>query len=114
MRNAIQRLRVVVAVASLMLGSWGIALAQYAVPVQGVVTNAAQQPLPGVAVSLVHPVLGRSTPSFTNEWGQYVLWNVPPHPAPYFMEVYWGQRLIYRQQLNVFRSEPVLWNVIIY
>ena len=85
------------------------AFGQSGVAVSGTVMNNAGRPVPGVVVSLIHPVYGRSSPVYTDHFGQYTVWNVPPHPTPYFMEVYWGQQLIYRQQLLV--RGPVTWHV---
>jgi len=78
------------------------------VQVYGTVTNSAGKPVPGVAVSLIHPVYGRSRPSYTDQFGRYAVAGVPPNPAPYFVEIYWGQQLIYRQQVTV--SGPMQWN----
>lgn len=85
------------------------ATAQNPVPVSGVVTNAAGQPVPGVAVSMVHPSFGRSASATTDQFGRYLIGNVRPASDPYYVEVYWGQRLIYRQPLKV--SGPQQWDV---
>ena len=77
--------------------------------VSGTVMNSTGRAVPGVAVSLIHPNYGRSSAVFTDQLGQYTVRNVPPHPVPYFMEVYWGQRLIYRAQLSV--RGPLMWQV---
>jgi hypothetical protein len=58
-------------------------------------------PVPGLMVSLVHPQLGRSTPSYTNQYGYFQMFNIPLHGVPYYIEVYWGQRLIFRSQIMV-------------
>jgi hypothetical protein len=52
--------------------------------------------LPGVTVSLAHPLIGRSVPSVTNMQGLYSFSNVPPQQQPYYIEAYWGNALIYR------------------
>jgi hypothetical protein len=77
----------------------GRAFAQ--VPVQGQVRNSANYPIPGLTVSLVHPVVGRSYPAITNEYGVYAFFSVPVRPDPYYLEVYWGPTLVYRQALIV-------------
>ena len=77
--------------------------------VSGTVTDRFGRPVPGVAVSLIHPQFGRSAPAFTDGFGQYSLWSIPPNSAPYFIEVYWGYQLIYRQQLVV--GGPLIWNI---
>ncbi len=59
------------------------------------------EPVPGLMVSLVHPQLGRSQPSFTNQYGNFQMFNIPIHQVPYYLEVYWGQRLIFRSQILV-------------
>jgi len=76
-----------------------------ATSVTGFVVNAQGMPLPGVTVSLVHPVLGRSTPAFTSAQGQFFFGYVPLRPEPYYIEVYWGQQLVYRNFLSV--TQPV-------
>ena len=59
------------------------------------------QGAPGLTVSLVHPSLGRSVPVFTDGWGNFIMGNIPIDPVPYYIEVYWGQRLIYRTQILI-------------
>ena len=79
------------------------------VAVQGSVINASGQPVPGVTVSLFHQVFGRSALSFTDAWGRYVIYGVPVHPIPYYIEVYWGNRIIYRSTIQVLA--PMLWHI---
>lgn len=70
--------------------------------VQGVFCSAQSgSPIPGLTVSLVHPELGRSAPAFTNENGYFQMINIPLTSTPYYIEVYWGSRLIYRSQIQV-------------
>lgn len=70
--------------------------------VQGVFCSAQNgAPAPGLMVSLVHPQLGRSTPAYTNEYGHFQLFNIPLNNIPYYIEVYWGNRLIFRSQIQV-------------
>jgi len=71
------------------------------VPVQGQVISNVRGPVPGLTVSLVHPVLGRSAPSFTDNLGRFGWSAIPVRQEAYFLEVYWGQNLIYRQQIQV-------------
>lgn len=79
------------------------------VAVKGSVTNAHGQPVPGVTVSMFHETRGRSAPSLTDEWGRYSFYGVPTHPHPYYIEVYWGNRIIYRSAIQV--RGPVLWQI---
>lgn len=58
-------------------------------------------PAPGLLVSLVHQYLGRSSPSYTDQYGNFQLLNIPTRPEPYLLEVYWGQQLVYRNQVYV-------------
>ncbi|MGH6754446.1 MAG: carboxypeptidase-like regulatory domain-containing protein [Solimonas sp.] len=77
-------------------------MAQYMGSVQGSFCSAQNnQPAPGLTVSLVHPMLGRSAPTFTNQFGQFFIPNVPLRNDPYYLEVYWGQALIYRDMVGV-------------
>jgi len=62
-------------------------------------------PAPGLMISLVHQYLGRSSPAYTDQYGNFQLLNIPLRSEPYLIEVYWGQRLIYRNQ--VFVQGPV-------
>jgi len=111
MRNLTRAAGVLASVTLLLVAISTSTMAQSGVPVAGVVTNNAGMPVPGVAVSLIHPLYGRSSPSFTDQFGRYAIWNVPPHPAPYFLEIYWGRQLIYRQQIIV--SAPLHWNAMV-
>src|ERR1700730_9464904 len=74
---------------------------QPAALVEVYVFRGTNQPVPGVTVSLVHPVVGRSSPSVTNPTGYYYFANVPLRPEPYFMEVYWGTQLLFRNTVDV-------------
>jgi hypothetical protein len=58
-------------------------------------------PAPGLLVSLVHPELGRSAPVYTDRFGNFSMGNIPILNTPYYMEVYWGQRLIYRNMISI-------------
>ena len=84
-------------------------LGAQSVPVYGIVTNAVGRPVPGVTVSLFHPTFGRSYPSMTDVSGRYIQYNIPVHPTAYFIEVYWGNQLIYRAQIPV--RGPTQWNI---
>ena len=83
--------------------------AQPEVTVSGSVTNRYNQPVPGVTVSLFHPQLGRSAPAVTNSYGSYTIYRVPRNSVPYYIEVYWGQRLIYRYPITV--NNHLNWNI---
>lgn len=58
-------------------------------------------PAPGLLVSLVHQFLGRSSPTYTDQYGNFQLLNIPLRREPYLIEVYWGQSLVYRNQIYV-------------
>jgi hypothetical protein len=67
----------------------------------GFCTGKSGAPVPGLLVSLVHSKLGRSTPSYTNQYGYFRMVNIPIHKIPYYLEVYWGKRLILRSKISV-------------
>jgi hypothetical protein len=70
--------------------------------VQGVILKAkTNQPIPGLTVSLIHRILGRSASSFTDAFGHYAIFGIPPHSEPYYLEVYWGRTLVYRTPVSV-------------
>jgi len=69
--------------------------------VDGLIINAQSVPIPGLTVYLVHPIVGRSYPCITDNYGHYIFYNVPLRPDPYYIEVYWGKELLYRQVLYV-------------
>ncbi len=69
--------------------------------VSGTVVNAANRPIPGLTVSLVHPSVGRSHPTFTDSSGRFTFSNVPVRQEPYYLEIYWGQQLLYRGRLSM-------------
>ena len=79
-------------------------------PVSGVVISNQRGPLGGVTVSLVHPVVGRSAPSFSAPNGTYYFTGVPPQAQPYFIEAYWGNQLLFRGQV-LYQGWPVQFNI---
>ena len=71
-------------------------------PVEGVVLDdRTGQGAPGLTVSLIHPQLGRSAPSLTDANGRFEWAAIPVQPDPYYLEIYWDKRLLYRQQVLV-------------
>lgn len=72
-----------------------------AVPVRGQLRSRTRGAVPGVAAYLVHPVLGRSVPSYTDADGHFGWLAIPVRQEVYYLEMYWGQRLIYRQPVAV-------------
>ena len=79
------------------------------VSIYGTVINSDGQPVPGITVSLVHPTFGRSAISWTGERGRYTIYGVSVHPAPYYIEAYWGDRLIYRAAVQV--NGSLAWDI---
>jgi hypothetical protein len=71
--------------------------------IQGSLCSQAQggAPAPGLLVSLVHPVLGRSAPVYTDRYGNFFMSNIPIRNDLYYLEVYWGQKIIYRNTLMI-------------
>lgn len=65
--------------------------------VTGQVVRTTGQPVPGCIVSLVTPY-SRSSPAITDAFGRYYFGYVPV--GAYYIEVYWGPTLLYRN--NVF------------
>jgi hypothetical protein len=78
-------------------------------PISGVVSNQ-RGTLAGVTVSLVHPVAGRSAPSFSASTGAYFFANVSPQAQPYYIEAYWGNKLLFRDQLD-YHGNPVKFDI---
>jgi hypothetical protein len=71
-------------------------------PVDGVVLdNHTGTGAPGLTAYLIHPVLGRSAPTLTDAGGHFAWSAIPMRSEPYYLEIYWGTNLIYRQQLLV-------------
>lgn len=79
-------------------------------PISGYVISAQHGPVSGVTVSLVHPVVGRSSPSFSAPNGGYFFTNVPPRMEPFYIEAYWGTQLLYRSQLT-YQGIPLQFNI---
>src|SRR5882672_5303808 len=70
-------------------------------PVDGVVLDHTGTAAPGLTAYLIHPVLGRSAPTLTDAGGHFAWSAIPTRSEPYYLEIYWGANLIYRQQLLV-------------
>lgn len=48
-----------------------------------------QYPVPYIAVTVINPAMGRSSPSYTDANGMYYLFNVPQ--GYYTLEVWWSR-----------------------
>jgi hypothetical protein len=57
--------------------------------------------LPAITVYLVHPTMGRSQPRLTDQNGYFCFDDVPRVADSYYLEVYWGKTLMYRQSARV-------------
>jgi hypothetical protein len=66
--------------------------------VTGQVVRTTGQPVPGCTVSLVN-FNARSSPSVTDAFGRYYFNFIPV--GNYYIEVYWGPTLLYRNTLVV-------------
>jgi hypothetical protein len=76
--------------------------------VQGqVLSRSSGAPVPGVSAYLVHRTLGRSALSYTDAYGRFGWSAIPAQAEPYYVEIYWGQNLIYRQPATI-RSATTL------
>ncbi len=73
--------------------------------VTGTILNRGNQPIPGLNVYLVHPKEGRSSPRRTDNWGRFSFLDVPIRSDPYYLEVYWGKDLMYRNTVIVDRDK---------
>jgi len=78
--------------------------------IQGRVINAEGRTVPGVTVSIFHPNHQRRYSALTDAGGQYIIYGVRKRPSPYFIEVYWGDRLIYRARIQV-NGPAVQWDI---
>jgi len=67
--------------------------------VAGKVQNKDGKPIAGLTVSLVQTGAGGKT--VTNAAGMFTFDNVPLRDTPYYLEVYWGSQLMYRQPITV-------------
>lgn len=73
----------------------------------GVVVNQRDRPIPGLTVYLVHPEVGRSNPSITDSSGRFYFYNVPLRNSPYYIEIYWGKDLMYRNSISIRGNEDI-------
>jgi hypothetical protein len=95
---------------ALLLIALGVSPAQAQVAgVSGTVVNATGQPIPGVVVSLFHPVIGRSASSITDRSGRYSIFGVPIRADSYYIEAHWGNHIIYRAPVRI--QGPITWNI---
>jgi hypothetical protein len=69
--------------------------------IDGYVRDGASRPIPALTVYLVHPSVGRSQPRITDSHGYFAFESVPSVPDAYYLEVYWGKTLMYRQSVRV-------------
>jgi hypothetical protein len=67
---------------------------------QGQIVNHAGQPLPGCIVFIASPEY-RTPPAITDSSGDFQITMPLVGTEEYFVEVYWGRRLMYRKPLPV-------------
>ncbi len=79
----------------------GLSSAASTATVEGSVLNKSNRPIPGLTVYLAHPKLGRSRPSITSRSGTFYFSRAPRRIDPYYLEIYWGKKLIYRKKVLV-------------
>ena len=87
--------------AASVLPAWSQVFRDTSVPVHGQLLSRSSGPVPGCTIYLVHQSLGRSAPSRTDSYGRFGWTAIPVRPEPYYLEMYWGSKLIYRSQLFV-------------
>ena len=73
-----------------------------------VVSGSTRRPVPGVTVSLVHPERGRSASATTDSNGHFAFFGIPGMPTPYYIEIYWGKDLLYRNTHTIQGGNVVL------
>ena len=78
--------------------------------VEGKVVDSLNRPIPGVSVTIFNNQNGRSDISKTNDSGRFTIYNVPMRQT-YYIEVHWGEKLIYRNKIRVDTTSEV--NIII-
>jgi hypothetical protein len=93
------KLRLLITFVAMAAVACSSALAQTGPPIYGTVASKTRGPISGVTVSLIHPTLGRNTPAFTDAKGYYFFTNVPSGQT-YYVEAYWGNKLLYREKLD--------------
>ena len=68
-------------------------------------------PVPGLTVYLVSKRHGRSYPVYTDDQGKFAFGSVAPsedeHDS-YFIQVYWGKRLVYQGKILVLDISPAV------
>ncbi len=68
--------------------------------VTGEVVNAFGRPLPGVRAELVNAAVGVSLPRYTDAAGHFAFDNVPRSSSTYYLELHWGDKLVYRARVD--------------
>lgn len=68
---------------------------------RGAVQTRTSAPIAGLTVYLVSREVGRSAPSLTDAEGWFRFLSVPLTSEPYYLEIYWGQDLMYRNLVDV-------------
>lgn len=68
--------------------------------VTGQVVNAFGRPLPGIKAELVNAVVGVSLPRYTDAAGRFQFDNVPRSSRTYYLELHWGDKLVYRASVS--------------
>jgi hypothetical protein len=96
-------LAIVLALSVLTVPPTSVSAQSQAYNVDGWVQTKTGQPISALTVYLYHPSLGRSYPRFTDVNGYFIFERVSYSPTDYYLEVYWGNTLMYREAITVDR-----------
>jgi hypothetical protein len=75
-----------------------------ALSLKGQVINKQNRPIPGLTISIVNTTAGRSTPSITDAGGNFLISNIPLVNQKFYLEIYWGKDLIYRNLISIVKD----------
>jgi hypothetical protein len=62
------------------------------------------QSVPGLRAVLLHQSYGKSSPSYTDRNGRFGWNSIRSSEEPYYIEVYWDSRLLFRKSVIVNQS----------
>jgi hypothetical protein len=75
--------------------------------VWGQIVDRQGRPMEGITVYLIHTQIGRSYPRYTDFEGFYRFENIPVPPGdPFWIEVYWGRELMFRDVIRRLGPQP--------
>jgi hypothetical protein len=93
--------RIIIIILAVLFYSLWISNMVFPDSLEGKVVNKNKTPVPGLTLYLLHTSTGRSEPRITDDNGIFYFEKVPIANSSYYLEIYWGKDIVYRNMVRI-------------